>query len=486
MDVSSITYNPLDNFTAKPFVIYIEKFSGTFQCSTHSFLEMLPSVDNSNPLQIQQGRVTRGQGEYLVFHQLPNGEKKQLSKELFDQVHPILNRYSLPSLMKSDSESATEQYVNRYELIKEELKKLDESLSIVFVPRALYELVFIRKCIKEDLKHNERCPFLLEKNQKQLDDTAKDIEERKSSIRAKGREKCWHLARFKGLTSHPEVVKDIAYRLNKVLVKTLQPNQEGMTRLEILDFVKDETAFLHNHYIKGQKDIEQAKGVDGEVDFGKISFLKDNVPYSTFPYSWDDDYTEVKVYPFMSCEPNLGPTVYFGYDIKLTEKTFPMCIKTDADAQIIRNVVTLECSEMAKDTIFLYRGSNKEEDSLLKYGRLHSLSYGTGLFSGQNDVGAMPFHYMLNYKDGYAIPVRFDQLNHCPFFVPASDTISQLLSEGEFFHARSMAYQDYDPHKMSGIAVSSENNRDHLISSLSKEEFTQQFKAYQQRAIILK
>ncbi|QLH35468.1 MAG: hypothetical protein HWD61_04365 [Parachlamydiaceae bacterium] len=44
--------------------------------------------------------------------------------------------------------------------MKSKLKEIDPTLEAVFIPRTLYELVFIRKCIQEDLKHKDICPDL--------------------------------------------------------------------------------------------------------------------------------------------------------------------------------------------------------------------------------------------------------------------------------------------------------------------------------------
>ena len=62
--------------------------------------------------------------------------------------------------MNNGSEGASEKCANRYELIKIKLKEIDETLEAVFVPRTLYELIFIRECIKEDLDHKNPCQFL--------------------------------------------------------------------------------------------------------------------------------------------------------------------------------------------------------------------------------------------------------------------------------------------------------------------------------------
>ena len=88
------------------------------QPSSHLPKSLINRVRN---LEISPDKITMGQGEYVVFHKLPSGEKKQLSPETFEQVYKILIQYSPSALMNSDSEKASEDCTNRYELIKAKL-----------------------------------------------------------------------------------------------------------------------------------------------------------------------------------------------------------------------------------------------------------------------------------------------------------------------------------------------------------------------------
>jgi hypothetical protein len=102
-----------------------------------------PLLKRVSNLEISPGKITMGQGEYVVFHKLPNGETKQVSPETFEQVYQILLQHSPAALVEG---------ANRSELIKAKLKDLDPTLEAIFVPRTLLELIFIRKCIREDDK----------------------------------------------------------------------------------------------------------------------------------------------------------------------------------------------------------------------------------------------------------------------------------------------------------------------------------------------
>lgn len=47
-------------------------------------------------------KVTLGHGEYVVFQQLANGQIKQLPRDLFQRVYPVLNRHSPVALAKGN------------------------------------------------------------------------------------------------------------------------------------------------------------------------------------------------------------------------------------------------------------------------------------------------------------------------------------------------------------------------------------------------
>lgn len=420
-------------------------------------------INRMSSLEISSDKITTGQGEYIVFHKSLSGEKKQLSPETFEQVYKILIQYSPAALMNSESEKASKGCTNRYELIKEKLKEIDPTLEVVFVPKTLYELIFIKKCIKEDLKHKEICPSLSPYSRISLKKFAGNQQEydaylERKAIRRKER-KCWHLCYFTDAGDNEHAgVKDVVYRLNRVMVKAFDPPSEGFTHQEFSAQVEKEIEFLKAHYKKGSEETEKLR--KGE----KIDCIS-------------------------SCSTP-GPTTNFGYESN-RGSIKPMGVRNDADAQIIRNAIALDCSKAAQHALFLYRGADFQKDSTFCWrdkDKPYSLSYGTSLFAGcLYDGGATAFHYMRNEKNAYGVPVPFDQLHSSPFYAPLTHTVVQLFGDGEIFHARTKAWKGTDVEKIGGINMGvSGHVLEHLKSNLSKDELINRYKKYKNEAIQLK
>lgn len=418
-------------------------------------------------LEVSQDKITMGQGEYVVFHKLPSGEKKELSPETFEQVYKVLIHYSPAALMNSGSEKANEECANRYERIKSEINKIDPSLKVIFVPRTLIELILIRKCIKEDLKNNEICPFLNRQEHHYIHHPenlrfyqTEDPQRRKENLEEiqalKDKRKCWHLCYFDdvGDNQHADL-KKIAFRLNKAIVKTLSPSNEGFSYQEFSVYAEKEIDFLKMHYHKDSKEMERLYAINKDKSNGC------RVP---------------------------GPTMNFGYELTRDK---PMGIRNEIDAQIIRDAVKLDCSKIAQQSFILYRGANFEKDACFCWDdkdKPYSLSFGSSLFAGcLFDGGATAFHYMRNGRNAYAIPVPFDQLNDSPFFIPPANTCAQLFADGEIFHARTKAWANFDMNKIGGMNNNTNGyKREHLKSNLSQAELIDKFQKYKKQSIQLK
>ncbi len=84
-------------------------------------------INRVSNLDITEGKVNTGQGEYIVFHNLSSGEKKEVAGDTYEQVYEILNEYAPASSVNRNSDSAMEECDNRYEIIKS--KGLSVSLS---------------------------------------------------------------------------------------------------------------------------------------------------------------------------------------------------------------------------------------------------------------------------------------------------------------------------------------------------------------------
>jgi hypothetical protein len=420
-------------------------------------------------LEINSDKITTGQGEYLIFHQSSNREKKELSRETFERVYKILVQYSPAALMNNESEKTTAEYANRYKLIKEKIKEIDPTLEAVFIPRTLYELIFIRKCIKEDLKAEEICPFLSPMLQTLMHTPTHPItkktliqlteQDKKDFQTEQLKRKCWHLCYFRDAGDNEHAgVKDVAYRLNNVMVKAFDPLSEGFNHQELSTFAEKELEFLKIYHKKGLETQEQ--------------LIKNEMVKAI----WSLD--------------TPGPTTNFAFELS-KGNIKPMGIRNEDDARIIRNAIDLECSKIAQHSLFLYRGADFQKDSPYEWNDKdtpYSLSYGSSLFAGcLYDGGATAFHHMRNGKNAYAIPIPFDQLNNSPFFIPATHTAAQLAGCGEIFHARTKAWKDFDVKAIGGVNIGGNSHiRDHLKSNLNREEFITQFEKYKSNAFQLK
>lgn len=405
-----------------------------FLQSVRDFIPLFSSRSLPERFKPEEGKIHEGNGEYIVFRTSSNGENSIPSKSIYEQVYQIFNTYAPTAIMsKERGLEAMEQATNRYEIIRSKVKALDPTLEIAFVPRTLYELVLIRKCIQEDVTNGSICNF------------TNRFEHRSNNILSRQR-KCWHLCCFDNVGDNNHAgVKEIAYRLNKAMIKAFSPTPGGFTHQELAGFVEKEITFLKTHHANGLN--EQQKLAD-----------------CTFP----------------------GPTTNFGFEsnrgnIRSTG------IRNETDAQIVRKAVALECSKAAKHTFFIYRGSNFKVDSP-KSG-FFSLSYGSSLFAGcVFDGGATPFHFMRQPNlDAYAVPVPFDQLHTSPFYIPPTNAIAQLFGYGEYFHARTKG-ADGNPPLMGFNAMFLDNNAktDHLKSSMKRKELDVQFSRYKRECIQLK
>jgi hypothetical protein len=199
--------------------------------------------------------------------------------------------------------------------------------------------------------------------------------------------------------------------------------------------------------------------------------------------------TGEKVEAISNCS-NPGPTTNFGFESNRGSSK-AMGIRNETDAQIIRDAIALDCSQSARHSLYLYRGADFQKDSTACWNdenKPYSLSYGTSLFAGcVFDGGATAFHYMRNGQNAYAIAIPFDQLHDSLFYVPQANTVAQLFSDGEIFHARTKAWDGVDLQKIGGMSIGVNGRKtEHLKSNLSKDELTRQFREYKNRAVQLK
>lgn len=403
------------------------------------------SLRQVSHLGVTEGNITAGQGEYIVF--FPS--KGEVKRETFEKVWEIFNSNSPAEIIKNNPSSIMDKCLARYEKIKSEVKKIDSTLEIAFVPRTLYELIYLRQSIEEELQQKKSCPLLMYSDFFSQKYCSFEMQSFLKKTITEG--KCWHLCRFEDTGNFKNTeLRQIAYRLNQIMVKELFPNAAGFTYGQLTKFAEAEITFLREHYKKGLAETLSMK-------------ITCNTP---------------------------GPTANFGVDWYRGSVT-PMPIADDEDVQIVKNAVTIDCSNNAEKAFFLYRGACFSADSVQGGGgNPRSLSYGTGLFAGVvRDAGATAFKYM-RIHDPFAIEVAFDQLKDSPFYIPSTHTLEQLLGVGEIFHARTKVWKDADINLIGsgiygGIGIESDN-LSRLESDIPKDKFIKLFEIYKKNAISLK
>lgn len=317
-----------------------------------------------------ESMVKGGYGEYLIFR-----KDGALSKETYALCCPILLQ---ARQIPSEKEKRT--------YLKREFRQIDQEIGFVFIPRTLYELFFIEKCVKETLRKREIC----------------NGENQSGS-------KCWHgpAIRDFGDDLEPRII-DLTYQLNISICKQIQSMTNGLSFRSIHLIAQEKLNFLENCH-----------------EYSESSLSKNLLEYT--------DCTRELTNNIVS-ESSWGAAK-------------PVGIKTEEMKQIALNAIALECSSLAQGNWVLYRGSKLNNDSPLEYDQngevsfVQSLSFGTSLFAGSMyDPGAAAFHYMRNQdNDAIAILVPKHEASSSPFAIPSAHPLSQMFGNGERWHARTKA-----------------------------------------------
>ncbi len=367
----------------------------------------------------EKGTIDEGQGEYIAYYTNPS---KSLTQESYNQIHDIC-----------EAHKTTE---NRKVAIENAVKEIDPHLHIAFIPKTLYELIYLHQCIEEDIQEGALCPLL-----------------RYSHTHEKAATKdCWHINNSQTPDDINKArLKRVALRLNDTIASTLHPSKDGMTYKAICEHTTKELTYFKNHH-------------------------------QTF-------YISTSELPHCTA----GPTVRFA-----NPKLDSMAIATPSDENIVMSAVALDCSKHAQNAFIFYRGANYNLDKVKsKDSEPYSLSYGSSLFAGASyDADAAAFTHMKSSDHAYAVVVPFDQIDRSPFSRPSStNTLHQLSSSGETFHVRTRAWKNhnYYSHNIPGVWINTSLASDRaiadtkkLLSNISKKELIHSFNHYKKAALILK
>ncbi len=306
--------------------------------------------------------ILDGYGEFILYQK---SGSRHLSENLYDLAFSVLEQERIQWNHPS----------NRTHRLREKLHSIDTNLEIAFIPRTLYELLYIREAIQEEIKDREICPLQYPRSSRIGNSL---IIPGASSEKARN---CWHLCEFgdqvavginidghgtvqelpsEGKQLHVDdqckkMMMQLAYRLNEVAVQRLKIDQ-ALTGAEITAFTEREITYLQEHR-------------------------------QTFPAFFH----EMK----SGCGCS-GGAINFGLAHGNGERVRcdPTGIRNNKDAQIVQHAVALECDESAQNSFILYRGGNLDP-----LNKIASVSWGTSLFSSAFvDGTACPFHYMTYQK----------------------------------------------------------------------------------------
>ncbi len=401
-------------FSHKPLAAIIYPISlnckkyGPYHEERNVFLNPAEAL-TTDKLEIPLGIIQQGYGEYVAYRLNTFNNLVHLSRSEFEKVYAIFNKNL------------------GYACMKEDIAKIDSDIQIAFIPRSLYEVVFIRKMLsrneKEFISQNEENSFCLH-----MANCHKAVENHQSKN-----------SFYKSDPIDLKEIKDLAYKINKTICKRIYPFNQGLTYPNHIVYLEREITSIKEHYQK----------------LGRLRYL-------------------CPVYNFQEQPNPLHP--HLG--------NF-----TDSDAQLIKDCVKLECSTLSHDAFLLYRGGDYSKDFIEKGGYPHSLSYGTGLFAGGlYDMGATPFYY--TRKSGnhcYVIVVPFKREETSPFYIPKDNAIMQLFMEREHFHARSKLWDYEFLECSSGMGMKRLlSGINYLTTKDSKKQLEEKFISYMKEAVILK
>ncbi len=267
--------------------------------------------------------ILSGYGEYIVFRN-NNGEIEEIDSKIYQQCYPLFS--------KMRSQEGDLQY---------EIEKIDPELKVVFIPRTLYELFFIKACVKEDLKLGEICEKVT---------LFKMLSHSKENTRKVAREElekmptCCHSGYFTDFGDDESLeIKKTALMMNNLILRKIDLSKPENLTFEKINKVADKILL----YLQG---CHENSGSKRSKKIGQIARISNGGTTSR-----------------IFCEVNKGD------DVK------PAGIANERMAQIVRNAIALECSERAKEHLILYRGSIAKNDSpVFRPNNIpYSLSYGT-------------------------------------------------------------------------------------------------------------
>ncbi|MFI5344316.1 MAG: hypothetical protein ACHQUC_08865 [Chlamydiales bacterium] len=371
--------------------------------STSSLSLAIPS---RNPTLSIPAHVECGYGEYIVHRVNADGKAENIDPATFDKIY---TKIFLTAIKPAKNPMTA---IERNAFFKREIKQLDPTLKVTFVPRILLEFLFIHRCIKEDMAAKSICPFSSKDIWERYLTKEEDwnyfegsYSDRNKWEKTRDERGCWHAgcyrdrAKVKGAS-----MRQLAHRFNGMLIDELGPKGGAFTFSELQDLTEKEITYLRKHNNKRYHAERLNRYERGAT----------------------------------------GPTVNFCYEAAYGGHVpaDPLGIHDEMHCKIIRNTLALDCSRLAQTSSHIvYRGASRASDLLGKGER--RLSFGTGLLAGGvfDGHGAAFHHARKRENDAYAIAIPKENLQDSPIVTPSTDVLSGMLEYGEFFHSSSKVCQ---------------------------------------------
>ncbi len=331
-------------------------------------------------------------------------------------------------------------HLTRRSALLNTIKQIDPKLTITFIPKVLYEMLFIQMGLEDDLykikghpvyqTHREKIFEYLELSQqanrkdedqdkfseleKELNATVKPA---LSSLFSTYQHGSWFdplMRRRKEqrycLTEFPPLMY-LAHRANTIFCDLLEDCESVLSYTTL--------AHLFEKTLHFYRELSNPKSLAFRSSF--------------FARSTENSHTCLK--QFCATEDSEEP---FTKALAVTEQA----------AALLRRVFHLEAGYSKPNSVILYRGADIAEDSPLQTDPdtnqelCYSLSYGTSCFAGAlRDPGACAWYYMRRRPISYALVLNpQDPSVRDVFEIPHEHPFFQLPGNGETFHARSRAW----------------------------------------------
>jgi hypothetical protein len=341
--------------------------------------------------------IFQGYGEYYV-HQGEN----PVSEETFQKIYPILSGFYTDIF---NAESPQGFYENRYQFLRERIKAIDGNLEISFIPKVLYELIYLHKSLKEDIKQNKICthenPFV----QTSTDSIAPES-------------KCWHQLHFsdKKISEREELVlSKLAFRMNQAIFKRLKGQAHTFENLK--NIAEKEIAALTAYYDNPQKLSSKTETLTRALgDKNRLAFSSQAEK-----------------------------------DIVLQALAFECSSTAQSHLLLYRG------TSWQNDSI-IHMATKK----------CVTLSYSPSLFTGcLKDPQGTAFHFM-KLQRAYVIFIPLSEIEEAGFYIPPMEiTLKQILNLGELFYAKTLSWKENRKTETPGI-LQSEWSKEELVSKFEQ------------------